>query len=75
MIKAIFFDLDGVLFDGRVFHRDLFLMTAKEFGLKMVDEEYHDTYLDGLSTRQKIDILIEKSFKSMKAKQKRNRIF
>lgn len=66
MIKAIFFDLDGVLFDGKIFHRDLFLMTAKEFGLKVVDEEYHDTYLDGLSTRQKIDILIQKSLLSEK---------
>jgi HAD superfamily hydrolase (TIGR01509 family) len=66
MIKAIFFDLDGVLFDGRIFHRDLFLITVKEFGIKVVDEEYHDTYLDGLSTRQKIDILIQKSLLSEK---------
>jgi HAD superfamily hydrolase (TIGR01509 family) len=60
MIKAIFFDLDGVLFEGCKFHRDLFLMTIEQFGIKEVDEKYHNTYLEGLSTRQKIDILIEK---------------
>jgi beta-phosphoglucomutase-like phosphatase (HAD superfamily)/dTDP-glucose pyrophosphorylase len=60
MIKAVFFDLDGVLFDGSRFHRDLFLKTINYFGIKQVDETYHDLYLEGLSTRQKIDILIAK---------------
>jgi HAD superfamily hydrolase (TIGR01509 family) len=59
MIKAIFFDLDGVLFDGRTFHRDLFLTTVKRFGITEVDEVYHEKYLDGLSTLQKTDILIK----------------
>jgi HAD superfamily hydrolase (TIGR01509 family) len=68
MIKAIFFDLDGVLFDGRTFHRDLFLMTALRFGLDKIDETFHDKYLDGLSTKQKIDILIEKGFLLPKSK-------
>ena len=61
MIKAIFFDLDGVLFDGRVFHRDLFLMTVAQFGIRGVDESFHDKYLEGLSTKQKIDILVNKA--------------
>jgi len=68
MIKAIFFDLDGVLFDGRTFHRDLFLMTALRFGLNQVNETFHDKFLDGLSTKQKIDILIEKRFLLPKSK-------
>lgn len=68
MIKTIIFDLDGVLFDGRKFHRDLFLMTVEQFGIKGVDEDFHDLYLDGLSTKQKIDILIEKGLLSVKSK-------
>ena len=68
MIKAIFFDLDGVLFDGRVFHRDLFLMTVVQFGVKGIDEAYHDKYLEGLSTKQKIDILIKKGLLSPQSK-------
>jgi len=68
MIKTIVFDLDGVLFDGRKFHRDLFLMTIEQFGIKGVDEDYHDRYLDGLSTKQKIDILIEKGLLALKHK-------
>lgn len=68
MIKAIFFDLDGVLFDGKVFHRDLFLMTVGQFGITGVDEHFHDTYLEGLSTKQKIDILIKKGLLSPQSK-------
>ena len=68
MIKAIFFDLDGVLFDGKVFHRDLFLMTVAQFGISAVDESYHEKYLEGLSTKQKIDILIEKRLLSPQSK-------
>ncbi len=64
MIKAIFFDLDGVLFDGKVFHRDLFLMTIAQFGISGVDENFHEKYLEGLSTKQKIDILIQKGLLS-----------
>jgi beta-phosphoglucomutase-like phosphatase (HAD superfamily) len=65
MIKT---DLDGVLFDGRKFHRDLFLITVEHFGIKGIDEDYHDKYLDGLSTKQKIDILIEKGLLAVKHK-------
>ena len=68
MIKAIFFDLDGVLFEGCNFHRDIFLMTIERFGIKEVDEKYHDTFFEGLSTRQKIDILIEKGLLLLKNK-------
>lgn len=68
MIKAIFFDLDGVLFDGKVFHRDLFLMTVAQFGISGVDESFHEKYLEGLSTKQKIDILIEKRLLSPQSK-------
>ena len=68
MIKAIFFDLDGVLFDGRTFHRDLFLMTIELFGIKDVDAIFHEKYLDGLSTKQKVDILIKKGLLSLQSK-------
>lgn len=68
MIKAIFFDLDGVLFDGKVFHRDLFLMTVIQFGIKGVDENFHEEFLEGLSTKQKIDILIQKGLLAAQSK-------
>jgi beta-phosphoglucomutase-like phosphatase (HAD superfamily)/dTDP-glucose pyrophosphorylase len=68
MIKAIFFDLDGVLFDGKVFHRDLFLMTIAQFGIKGVDENFHEEFLEGLSTNQKIDILIQKGLLAIQNK-------
>ena len=68
MIKAIFFDLDGVLFDGKVFHRDLFLMTVAQFGISGVDESFHEKFLEGLSTKQKIDILIQKGLLAAQSK-------
>lgn len=68
MIKAIFFDLDGVLFDGKIFHRDLFLMTVRQFGIRGIDETFHDKYLEGLSTKQKIDILIKKGLLTPQSK-------
>jgi len=68
MIKAIFFDLDGVLFDGKVFHRDLFLMTVAQFGISGIDESFHENYLEGLSTKQKIDILVNRGLLASQSK-------
>lgn len=61
MIRALLFDLDGVLFDGRDFHKKMFLDAANLYTSIPINEKYHDQHLDGLSTRQKVRILIQKS--------------
>jgi beta-phosphoglucomutase len=58
MIRNIIFDLDGVLFDGCKFHRDIFITAVKLVRPDIIiSEEYHDTYLNALSTRNKLKIL------------------
>jgi HAD superfamily hydrolase (TIGR01509 family) len=59
MIKVLLFDLDGVLFDGREFHREQFMNAVNDFLPGTITNKYHDTYLDGLSTKQKIQYLIK----------------
>jgi HAD superfamily hydrolase (TIGR01509 family) len=60
MIKAILFDLDGVLFDGREFHKSMFLKAVNRYSAVPISEKFHDQQLDGLSTKQKVDYLIKK---------------
>lgn len=55
MIKHILFDLDGVLFHGSDLHRDCFL-EACDF---RINRTVHDTHLNGLSTKQKLQWLRE----------------
>lgn len=58
MIRAILFDLDGVLFDGCTFHKDMFLQAVAEVRPDLsITSDYHDTHLNGLSTRKKIELL------------------
>jgi topoisomerase IA-like protein len=55
MVQNIVFDLDGVLFDGCNFHRDTFISAVKIVRPDIdISKEYHDTYLNALSTRNKI---------------------
>uniref|UniRef100_A0A6C0K4C1 Uncharacterized protein n=1 Tax=viral metagenome TaxID=1070528 RepID=A0A6C0K4C1_9ZZZZ len=55
MIRNIVFDLDGVLFDGRGFHAITFLEAVKAvIPCTSLTEEYHEKYLDSLSTKQKL---------------------
>jgi beta-phosphoglucomutase len=55
MIKNIIFDLDGVLFDGRGFHATTFLQAVRiVIPCTTLTEEYHEKYLDSLSTKQKL---------------------
>jgi HAD superfamily hydrolase (TIGR01509 family) len=60
MIKALLFDLDGVLFDGRIFHRNTFLEAANKFCNQEITHKYHDSCLDGFSTKQKVNYLVKK---------------
>jgi beta-phosphoglucomutase-like phosphatase (HAD superfamily) len=60
MVQVLLFDLDGVLFDGREFHKKIFLDTVNSISPYYITERFHDKHLDGLSTKQKIDMLILK---------------
>lgn len=60
-IKCVFFDLDGVLFDGKAWHEEAFLGALQEVHpIAGINQDYHHVYLDGLSTLQKLDHLREK---------------
>lgn len=58
MIKYIIFDLDGVLFDGCEFHANMFMEALwTVLGKTALTKEYHDTHLNGLSTKKKLEVL------------------
>ena len=58
MIKYIIFDLDGVLFDGCEFHANMFMEALSTIlGKTSITKEYHDTHLNGLSTKKKLEVL------------------
>jgi len=54
MIKAILFDLDGVLLDARDWHFLALNEALKRHGLPEISKEDHETKFNGLSTRQKL---------------------
>tara|TARA_Y100001933_G_C18952449_1_gene544409 strand:+ start:205 stop:828 length:624 start_codon:yes stop_codon:yes gene_type:complete len=56
MIKAILFDMDGVLIDAKEWHYEAFNSALKHFGY-YISKESHLSTFDGLPTRQKLDIL------------------
>jgi len=55
-LKAILFDMDGVLIDARDWHYEALNLALQPFGMHISRDEHLSTY-DGLSTRQKLDIL------------------
>lgn len=55
MIKAILFDLDGVLVDAVDIHQKAFLEAVKPY--KEISEEFHMQYLNGLPTKKKLEKL------------------
>jgi len=56
MIRAILFDMDGVLIDARDWHFDALNKALALFGFT-ISRESHLSALDGLPTRAKLDIL------------------
>lgn len=60
MIKAIIFDMDGVLIEAKDWHYQALNQALRLFGYEISYEE-HLTTFDGLSTRQKLNILSEKN--------------
>ncbi len=56
MIKAILFDLDGVLMNAKEWHYDALNEALGLFGYRIDQFEHKETY-DGLPTRRKLEIL------------------
>lgn len=56
VIKAIAFDMDGVLIDAKDWHFEALNQALRMYGLQLSDEE-HRVYFDGLPTREKLIIL------------------
>lgn len=56
-LKAILFDLDGVLVDAADWHKEAFNKTLESFGLQPLGDEEHEKTFNGLSTRAKLKIL------------------
>ena len=68
MIKNIIFDLDGVLFDGCDFHANIFIDSVNSVCPELkITKIYHDTHLNGMTTKYKLKILntSEKDSKSI----------
>lgn len=59
MIKAIVFDLDGVLIDATVWHYEALNDALKLFGFELGLEEHLTTY-NGLPTAEKLKIMSER---------------
>ena len=59
MIKAIIFDLDGVLVDAKEIHYDALNNALAKFNYTITQEEHLSTY-DGLPTKKKLMLLTEK---------------
>jgi len=56
--KAVLFDMDGVLIDARDWHYEALNQALDIFGL-MINRDEHLSRFDGLSTRQKLNMLSE----------------
>jgi len=57
VIKHIIFDLDGVLVETRGLHRKAFQDAVKAITNITITDDYHSMYLDGLSTKKKLEFL------------------
>ena len=58
MIKAIIFDMDGVLIDAKEWHYEALNNALQLFGYKISREDHLATF-DGLPTREKLRLLTE----------------
>ncbi|WP_080832506.1 HAD family hydrolase [Cohnella massiliensis] len=56
MIKAIFFDMDGVLIDAKEWHYEALNQSLKLFGYEITRYEHLKMY-DGLPTKKKLELL------------------
>ena len=60
MIKAIIFDLDGVLVDTKMIHFEALNLSLKKYGYKEISIDDHVKVFDGLPTKEKLKILNKK---------------
>ena len=60
MIKAIIFDLDGVLVDTKKIHFEALNISLKKFKFKEISVDDHEKIYDGLPTLEKLNILNKK---------------
>ena len=61
MIKAIIFDLDGVLVDTKKIHFEALNEALRNFNFKEIEFEDHVKVFDGLPTNEKLKILHKKN--------------
>ena len=66
MIKAIIFDLDGVLVDTKQIHFEALNKSLKKYGFKQISIDDHTKIYDGLPTFEKLKILEKKKILSKK---------
>jgi beta-phosphoglucomutase len=58
LVKAVLFDMDGVLIDARNWHYEALNAALSPFGFN-INEELHLSKLDGLPTKVKLDYLTD----------------
>ena len=66
MIKAIIFDLDGVLVDTKQIHFEALNESLKKYKFKQISFDDHIKIYDGLPTIEKLKILEKKKVLSKK---------
>lgn len=58
-IKAVLFDLDGVLVDACDWHYEALNLALEEVAQDRIEREEHDAVFNGLPTRIKLDMLVK----------------
>jgi HAD superfamily hydrolase (TIGR01509 family) len=58
-IKAIIFDMDGVLIDAKEWHYHALNKALSDFGYPIITREQHLTVFDGLPTKKKLSALYD----------------
>lgn len=69
-IKAILYDLDGVLVSAVEMHRQSFDRALQEVSGAILSDEEHNNYYNGLPTNKKIDRLIQEGRVKVEDKEK-----
>ena len=57
MIKAIIFDLDGVLVNTKLIHFKALNLALKKYKIREINYEDHIKIFDGIPTFEKLDII------------------